>query len=552
VATALSLQPVGEAAGRLVHLRRLTAALADAVTPDDVARVTLRSALEIDDVVRAGVATSNGAGRELSFVASDDDTVSAAAVRWCRIEGLADVPLAESVRTGDPVFVTSLRDLDRRYPHLLERQRGLGTRAMAALPMTVDKEPIGGLLLSFGADRRFDANEQAFLAALAAQVTQAMKRALRFQVQKTTSELLQRSLMPESIPELSDLAMGAYYEPGGSGVDVGGDWYDVMPLADGRVVVALGDVMGKGVPAAIVMGQVRSALRAYALIDPTPSVMLGRLDTLVSSLGVPEQIVTLVYGIVAADREAIRLAVAGHPPPVVAPPDEEPRVLDISAGPPLGLGAGPWDETELELPPDTPLLFFSDGLVETRGIELDDGIELLRQHIGNLEHRRRNPRELCARLAEQMRRSDGDDDVTMLALMNTTGLRLQTASQDFPADTSASPLARRVLSGWLHTWGVTDDLVETAQLCVSELVTNAVIHAGTPARVTARLDDERLLVLVQDHGNRGAARRSEGHDPHDISGRGLLLVEALASAWSAEHSADGTTVWFELDLQPTG
>jgi serine phosphatase RsbU (regulator of sigma subunit)/anti-sigma regulatory factor (Ser/Thr protein kinase) len=550
VAYRSSLQPIGEAAGQLVHLRRLTAALSDAVTPDDVARVALASALEVDGVVRAGVATSNGAGRELSFVASDDDTVGAAAMRWCRIEGLADVPLAQAVRSGDPVFLGSLEELDERYPHMLERQRGLGTRAMAALPMSVGREPIGGLLLSFGSDRLFDTNAQAFLAAYAAQVTQAMKRALKFQVQKTTSELLQRSLMPESLPDLTDLAMGAYYEPGGSGVDVGGDWYDVMALADGRVVVALGDVMGKGVPAAIVMGQVRSAMRAYALIDPAPSLVLGRLDTLVSSLGVPEQIVTVIYGVIDRDRTCIRMAVAGHPPPILAPPSEEPRVLEVAAGPPLGISAGPWEETEVGLAPDTPLLFFSDGLVETRGIELDDGIEMLRQHIGKLEHRRRNPRELCARLAEQMRRDDSDDDVTMLALMNTTGLRLKTASQEFPADVSASPLARRVLAGWLRSWGVAEDLVQTAQLCLSELVTNAVIHADTPARVTARLDDERLLVLVQDRGNRGAARRADSHDPTDISGRGLLLVDALATAWSAEHSADGTTVWFELDLTP--
>jgi serine phosphatase RsbU (regulator of sigma subunit)/anti-sigma regulatory factor (Ser/Thr protein kinase) len=552
VAYGPSRQPIGEAAGRLVHLRRLTASLADAVTPDDVARVALASVLEVDDVVRAGVATINGAGRELSFVASDDDTISAPAMRWCRIEGLADLPLAEVVRTGYPVFLDSLEDLDMRYPHMLERQRGLGTRAMAALPMAVGGEPIGGLLLSFAGDRRFDANEQAFLAAFAAQVTQAMKRALKFQVQRTTSELLQRSLMPESIPELLDLAMGAYYEPAGPGVDVGGDWYDVMALADGRVVVALGDVMGKGVPAAIVMGQVRSAMRAYALIDPAPTVVLSRLDTLVSSLGVPEQIVTVIYGVIDRDRTRIRMAVAGHPQPILAPPSEEPRVLDLATGPPLGIGAGPWEETEIGLPPDTPLLFFSDGLVETRGIELDDGIEILRQHIGKLEHRRRNPRELCARLAEELRRPDSEDDVTMLALMNTTGLQLKTASHEFPAEVWASPQARGVLASWLRTWGVTDDLVETAQLCLSELVTNAVIHAGTTTKVTARLDEERLLVLVQDRGNRGAARRDFAHDPADISGRGLLLVDALATAWSAEHSADGTTVWFELDLAPTG
>jgi anti-sigma regulatory factor (Ser/Thr protein kinase) len=224
----------------------------------------------------------------------------------------------------------------------------------------------------------------------------------------------------------------------------------------------------------------------------------------------------------------------------------------VQVGPPLGLGAGPWPETTLALRPDTPLLFFSDGLVETRRLALDDGVEELRAQIGALEHRRRNPRELCARLAELMRRPDADDDVTMLAVMSTAGLTLHTATEQFPADTSASPLARRAVARWLADWGVAPDMVDTATLCVSEPVTNAVIHSGTTPRVTARLDAERLLVLVQDHGNRGAARRAVDHDPSDISGRGLLLVEHLASAWSAEHSADGTTVWFELDLADAG
>ena len=121
--------------------------------------------------------------------------------------------------------------------------------------------------------------------------------------------------MPESIPELDGLAMGAYYEPGGSGVEVGGDWYDVLPLRDGRVVVALGDVMGKGVAAAIVMGQVRAALRAYALIDPEPGVVLSRLDALVTSLGIDEQIVTVAYGVTDPGRQRLSLALAGHPAP---------------------------------------------------------------------------------------------------------------------------------------------------------------------------------------------------------------------------------------------
>ena len=439
-------------------------------------------------------------------------------------------------------------DLLRRYPHLHERQTGLGMRSMAALPLLVGTRPIGALLLSFDEPRDFDEDQHAYLSALAAVIAQAMRRALAFRTQQTTSELLQRSLLPESVPELEGLAMGAYYESGGSGVDVGGDWYDVLPLADGRVAVTLGDVMGKGVGAAIVMGQVRAALRAYALIDPAPEIVLERLDLLVSSLGMAEQIVTVAYAVIDASRDRLTLALAGHPSPILPTTGAEPVQLELPAGPPLGLGAGPWQATEVVLPPEALLLLFSDGLIETRTLGLADGVRELCERVGGIDQRRRHPRELCARLAELMRRHDSDDDVTMLAVMSTAGMSMRTATAEFPADSSASPMARRALAGWLSGWEVDEDVADTAALCLSELVTNAIIHSGTTPRVTARLDAERLLVLVQDQGHRGTARRTEDHDPEDISGRGLMLVESLATAWSAEHSADGTTVWFELDL----
>jgi anti-sigma regulatory factor (Ser/Thr protein kinase) len=297
------------------------------------------------------------------------------------------------------------------------------------------------------------------------------------------------------------------------------------------------------------MGQVRAALRAYALIDPSPEVVLSRLDTLVASLGVPEQIVTVAYGVVDADRTRVTLALAGHPSPLLAlPGDAAPQQVTMPIGPPLGLGAGPWQAETLVLPSEALLLLFSDGLVETRSLGLDEGVRELCDRVAGIEQRRRHPRELCARLAELMRRHDTDDDVTMLAVMSTTGMSMRTATAEFPADSSASPLARRALAGWLAAWEVDGDVADLAALCLSELVTNAIIHSGTVPRVTARLDDERLLVLVQDRGHRGTARRAEDHDPTDIAGRGLMLVDTLATAWSAEHSADGTTVWFELDL----
>jgi serine phosphatase RsbU (regulator of sigma subunit)/anti-sigma regulatory factor (Ser/Thr protein kinase) len=475
-------------------------------------------------------------------------------VRWCRIEGQADVPIVDAVRSGLPVVLTSPADLAARYPHMHDRQVGMGTRRMAALPLLADERAFGGLLLSFGAEAAFDEDEQAFLGAVSAVIAQAMKRALAFRAQQTTSELLQRSLLPDSLPELDGLVMGAYYEPGGSGVDVGGDWYDVVPLADGRVAVALGDVMGKGVPAAVVMGQVRAGLRAYALIDPDPEVVLERLDALVLSLGVPEQIVTVAYAVVSAARDLVELALAGHPAPLLAGPDSDPQVVPAATGPALGVRGGFWQVITFPLAPGSLLLFYSDGLVETRTLDAEDGTAELVARLAETEHRRRHPRELCPHLADQMRRHDSDDDATMLAVLNTVGFRLQTATTELPADRSATPLARRALAGWLAAWEVEGEVAETAALCLSELVTNAVIHSGTNPRVTAQLDDERLLVTVQDKGHRGTARRAEDHVPTDISGRGLILVEALSTAWSAEHSADGTTVWFELDTQlpPTG
>jgi serine phosphatase RsbU (regulator of sigma subunit)/anti-sigma regulatory factor (Ser/Thr protein kinase) len=532
----------------LHHLERLSAVLGDAVTVDDVARAALTEMLGVDQVTRAGLAVSQGAGRELSFVSTDDDALGPESVRWCTIDGLAAVPLARSVRTSAPVYLPTAEDLEREFPDLAERQRRLHTQSMVSVPMTVEGACVGGLLLSYGAPQDFHSEQQAFLGAFAAQVSQALRRALAYQIQRSTSEQLQRSLMPHSLPELPGLALGAHYRPGGLNVDVGGDWYDVMTLPDGSVVIMLGDVMGKGVPAAIVMSEVRSATRAYALLDPDPSLVLERLEAVVSATPYSDQIVTLLYGVVDPERRRVRLAVAGHPPPMLVSPEGRPELLDAAMGPALGLGVGPWPTSVVELEERATMVFYSDGLVETRTQDLFTGIDLLRDLVEQLPARRRNPRELCARLGDLMRTSEADDDVTLLAV--TASAPQPTASHDLPADASAARLARRFVASVLREWSIDDDVAETAQLCVSELVTNAIIHSGTTSTVTVRSDGDYILVMVQDRGSRGPVHRPADLDPEAISGRGLSLVDALASAWSSEHSTDGTTVWFELELNP--
>lgn len=533
-------------AERLRRLEHLAAVLGDAVTVDDVARAALAEVMHIDGVVRGGLALSEGGGRELRFVATDPEALSPLGVRWCTIDGLEDVPLVRAVRTNAPVYLPGAGDIEAQFPDLAERQHRLGTRSMAAIPLLVDGSCVGGLLFSFNVELTLSPEQQAFLAAFAAQVAQAIKRGLAYQVQQSTSEQLQRSLMPHSLPELAGLNIGAHYQPGGLHVDVGGDWYDVLQADDGSVVLTLGDVMGKGVPAAIVMSEIRAATRAYALLNPDPSVVLQRLNQLVAYLPVSDQVVTMLYGVVDPDRSTFTYSAAGHPPPLLISPSGRPAVVEAETGPALGIGDFTWRSNQVSLQDGMTVLAYSDGLVESRRQDLFAGIDLLRDRVADLAPRRRNPRELCARLSDLMQSQHAEDDVTILAV--TAAPDQTRARMDLPGDPTAARQARRFVSGVLREWSIEEDVVDNAELCVSELVTNAVIHSGTTSMVTVQADREYVLVLVQDRGGRGAVRRPEELDPESVSGRGLSLVDALASAWSAEHSTDGTTVWFELAL----
>lgn len=532
-------------AERLRRLAHLADVLGDAVTIDDIARAALGEVLEIDGVVRGGLALSEGGGRELRFVPSDPEALSPLGVRWCTIDAYDDVPVAHAVRRREVIYLPTLDDLARQYPGMLEGQERIGTRSMAAVPLMVEDTCVGGLMLSWDHELPQTPEQQAFLAAFAAQLAQAVKRGLAYQVQHTVSEQLQRSLMPHSLPDLEGVNIGAHYQPGGLNVDVGGDWYDVLDRQDGAVVLTLGDVMGKGVPAAIVMSEIRAAARAYALLDPDPATVLRRLDRLVSYLPVQDQVVTMLYGLVDPERTTFTYAVAGHPPPLLISPTGRPTVMDEDSGPALGIGLGGWHNRQVSLRDGMTVLAYSDGLVESRKQDLFTGIDKLRDVVAELAPRRRNPRELCARLSEMMQaKSAAEDDVTIFAV--TAAPDQTRATRELPADATAARQARQFVASTLRGWGIAEDVVDTAELCTSELVTNAVIHSGTSSSVTVQADREYVLVLVQDRGGRGAVRRPEELDPESVSGRGLSLVDALASAWSAEHSTDGTTVWFEL------
>ena len=540
----------GAGGDALELLRRLSGVVADAVTVDEVARATLLTVLEMPGVMRVGLAVTTQGGRQLRFVSTDDDSLTPTQVRWCLIDAFAEVPLVEAIRRGEDLYFPTIEEMQAVYPGVGARHERMGTRAEATLSMVSDDESVGGLMLCFRQPQTFDTTERWLLGALAAQAGQGIRRALAHQERHSTAEQLQRSLMPRSLPALPGLDLGALFRPGGVSNDVGGDWYDVIALADGSVAVALGDVMGRGTTAAILMSEMRAALRAYAVLDPAPATVLARMDELVMTQPTNEQLIVLAYGVVSPDRRTLRLALAGHPPPLVVAPDGTVAVLTDASGPALGLGAGPWREISIDLRPRPLVMLYSDGLVETRERDLFDGIDELVDHVAAIPARRRQPRDLCARLAHLMSDGTSDDDVTLIALAPVEPEAVLRASLRLPGEPVAPGLAREFLRVTLREWGVEEETLEAAELCVSELVTNAVIHTGTAAELTAQLDPEFLMVLVRDGGTSGSVQLSaDPDDPLMISGRGLGLVDAVATAWAAEESADGTTVWFEIERE---
>jgi serine phosphatase RsbU (regulator of sigma subunit)/anti-sigma regulatory factor (Ser/Thr protein kinase) len=549
------MRSTGTAAARLQRLQEFTAALSDALTVDDVAQVVLQGVARLPGVVRGGLALIAAGGRELHFVAMHEDALEEERVPWCRLDITADLPIAHSCRTGEALEFATLDDLGRAYPGLAEQQATFGTHAVTTVPLTAGGERLGALMLSYAGEGPFDDTERAFLAAFVEQAAHGLRRARAYEHQHDTAELLQRSLLPQTLPDLPGLALGAQYEAAAHGVEVGGDWFDVLPLQDGRVVVTLGDVMGRGIPAATVMGQIRAALRAYALLDPSPELVLSRLDALLATLGVPEQIITVAYGVVAGDRTSMRLGCAGHLPPLVAHPGEPPAYVEVPTGPPLGLAVEPRSSIVVPLRPGSAVVLFTDGLVESATLPVDDGMALLRDIVARLEPALAHPRELCAQLVARLAAVDAGstaaDDRAVLVLASTVGRRIRTDHIVLPADPVAAGEGRRWLSSVLRGWAVPAELSDDAALCLSEVVTNAVIHTGTAARASVLLDERRLLVTVSDSGRRGAARVLEP-DIDDMGGRGLALVQALSTVWSAERRSDGTTVWFELDLARSG
>ncbi|MGH3319315.1 MAG: SpoIIE family protein phosphatase [Streptosporangiaceae bacterium] len=411
-------EQLSAAALRTARLQQATSMLAEALTVQHVVRVITevgRSAIGADhsevalldrDRLRLRVVGAEG-GRSSDTSSTDEipldaPTVLSGATRE-RKPFLAETPASLREQLASP-------EIDRFLAHTDEQ-------AWVGLPLLAAGAPLGALRFSFARPRRISDEERVFLEALAGQCALAVERATFFERERRTAETLQHSLLPDNLPTVDRLGLAARYLPGQKGVEIGGDWYDAFTLPDKRIAVAIGDVMGKGVKAAVVMGRVRNALRALALTDPDPAAVMTGLDRLFDATEGEEQVTTVAYAVVDPATGECVTGNAGHPPPLLLVPGRQPVLADCDPGSPLGLPTRRTQST-LRLRPGATAIGYSDGLVENRGRGLDRGLDDLLSVAADASHAVvADPPALLDFLVGRMLAGHAqDDDVTLLGV----------------------------------------------------------------------------------------------------------------------------------------
>ena len=393
----------------------------------------------------------------------------------------------------------------------------------------------------FGDDDRSLAQELASRAAL------SIDNARRYTRERTMVLALQRSLLPHGLPDQDAVEVAHRYLPAES--DVGGDWYDVIPLSGARVGLFVGDVVGHGILSAATMGRLRTAARSFAELDFPPDEVLIQLDNLVGRLdreepaacGVGIVGATCLYAIYDPTTQQCTIARAGHPPPALVHPDGTVSFADLPAGPPLGLGGLPFEAAEIPLPEGSQLVLYTDGLIEDRQRDVDMVLDQLR---GVLAHPERAPEDTCQAVLDTVAPAHPCDDIALLVARTHAVDPQRIATWDLPADPALVSEVRAAALRQLADWGL-DEAAFAAELMLSELVTNAIRHGAGPIRVRL-LHDRKLICEVSDTSNtaphlRRAATTDEG-------GRGLFLVAQLAQSWGTRYKPQGKVIWAECAL----
>lgn len=366
---------------------------------------------------------------------------------------------------------------------------------------------------------------------------------------RETAVTLQRSLLPQELEQPDDLRIAATYQPGGTDAAVGGDWYDVITLGAGRTALVIGDVMGRGVRAAAVMGQLRTAVRAYARLDLPPHEVIQLLDGLASEIDA-SQIATCVYAVHDPNEGQLVYASAGHLPILVCDEDGTVHRAADPTGPPLGTGGWVHTSGTIGLPPGSTAVLYTDGLVERRSEDIDEGVASLARALSGAKG---SPQVVCDRLIRSLGvTAEHDDDVAVLVVQHpartgTNAELFHNAALDLLGGVEAAPRARAFATGVLSSWRFPVELRDLGVLATSELVANSLQHGTPPMRLGLRRTDRRLIIEVTD-GDDHLPRRRQA-EPADEAGRGIEIIASIATSWGSRRTpGGGKAVWCEFAL----
>ncbi|MFB7168914.1 SpoIIE family protein phosphatase [Streptomyces sp. NPDC056242] len=523
-------------AERAARTAELTAALSKATTSQDV----------IDAVAQRVLPAVAGDGLLMHIVEDGQlHTIGARGVPR-DILGIVDGralmerdPISEAIVTGNSVFVNTVQEYRMRYPHIADLAEATGMHAAMYLPLTASGHTFGVCVITFERPGiTLSSEEGTLLTAISALVAHALERARLYEAEHTRSHELQRSLLPKDLPQLAECTTAARYLPAGQGMEVGGDWYDVIPLSAGRVAFVIGDVMGHGLSEAATMGRLRTAVRTLADLELPPDEIMSHLNDAIGELG-EDSYATCLYALYDSTDGRCSIVSAGHPPPAVVRPDGSVHFLDTVSDPPLGAADPPFRTLELTIPAESLLVFYTDGLVESLVRQIDQGQAELARLLSTTSNN--DLAWLSDQLVATLLPADqptADDSALLIARVHALPAD-RIASWSLPNEPQAAGQARGYVRSQLAEWGL-EELTMTTELLASELVGNVVRYAKGPMRLRL-LRGKELICEVSD-GSLTMPRIRHASET-DEGGRGLQLVAALSQRWGTRYTVTGKWIW---------
>lgn len=462
-----------------------------------------------------------------------------------------EFPMSEVVRTLAPRFVHSREQFRTHYPRLWPAVEPLNVSSAAYLPLIAQGRPIGVIGLFFERESDFRDQERNVLLALGSSIAQSLARAMLYDQEHEIAAGLQQAMLPRRIPGFPEAQIAVRYRSARMGRDIGGDWYDVIPLPDGRVAAVIGDVQGHDTQAAALMGQLRIVLRAYAAEGHAPATVMARASAFLNELDT-DRFATCTYVDADLTTGAARFVRAGHLDPMVRHAEGICRRLPVAGGLPLGISSEfrllDYPVTTVHLAPGDTLVLCTDGLVEEPGADLDAGLRHLAREVRDGPQ---DVQQLADRLCESADDRRGEDDMALLLLRRLGAPEHDTAGRFrqhiAPSDPAGLSAARHMIRAAVRAWGARERADEI-ELVADELITNALLHTDGEAVVNIRMPHgaERRLRLEVEDGSSSLPRRREPGEA-GVSGRGLLLVDRLADVWGVEPRGGGKCVWCEFN-----